>query len=91
MVRGVFDCRVLVFFSSFAARDIFVIVRNLAAVVLVKKHNQIFDSDEFFGQRQITELIRTSAGPPWGKHLLVAVKKWRKSNDLDDDLTFLEI
>ena len=49
------------------------------------------ESNEFFGQKQITQLIRASAGPPWGKHLLEAVKNWRKSNDMDDDLTILEI
>ncbi len=51
----------------------------------------INESGKFFGQRQITELIRASVGPPWGKHLLEAVKNWRKSNDFDDDLTILEI
>jgi PAS domain S-box-containing protein len=49
------------------------------------------ESEELFGRRQITDLIRASAGPPWGKQLLEAVKNWRKSNDLDDDLTILEI
>jgi serine phosphatase RsbU (regulator of sigma subunit) len=49
------------------------------------------ESKEFFGRRQITELIRASAGPPWGKHLLEAVQSWRKSKDLADDLTILEI
>lgn len=51
----------------------------------------INESNEFFGQGQIAQLIRASAGPPWGKHLLEAVKNWRKSNDMDDDLTILEI
>jgi PAS domain S-box-containing protein len=49
------------------------------------------ESNEFFGEKQIAELIRSSAGPPWGKSLLQAVKDWRKSNDMDDDLTILEI
>ena len=49
------------------------------------------ESEEFFGRKQINELIRASTGPPWGKHLLEAVKKWRKTKDLDDDLTILEI
>ena len=51
----------------------------------------INESKEFFGQKQIDQLIRASAGPPWGKYLLVAVKNWRKSSDLEDDLTILEI
>ena len=51
----------------------------------------INESKEFFGQKQIDQLIRASAGPPWGKHLLEAVKNWRKSSDLEDDLTILEI
>ena len=49
------------------------------------------ESNEFFGPKQISQIIRASAGPPWGHHLLEAVKKWRKSNDMDDDLTLLEI
>jgi PAS domain S-box-containing protein len=48
-------------------------------------------SNEFFGQRQIVELIRVSGGPPWGKRLLEAVKNWQKSKALEDDLTILEI
>jgi len=51
----------------------------------------INESNEFFGQKQITQLIRASAGPPWGKHILEAVKNWQKSNEMDDDLTILEI
>jgi hypothetical protein len=50
------------YFFHHSQPDIFVIVRNLAAGVLVKRHIHIFDSDEFFGQKQITELICTSAG-----------------------------
>ena len=49
------------------------------------------ESKEFFGQKQITQLIRRSAGPPWGKHFLEAAKNWGKSNDMADDLTILEI
>ena len=51
----------------------------------------INESNLFFNKKQITELIRSAAGPPWGKHLLKAVKNWRKSKDMDDDLTILEI
>jgi PAS domain S-box-containing protein len=49
------------------------------------------ESDEIFSHMQIAELIRKSAGPPWGEHLLKAVKKWRKSGKRSDDLTILEI
>lgn len=51
----------------------------------------INESNEFFGQKQIIQLIRAAAGPPWGKHILEAVKNWQKSDDMDDDLTILEI
>ena len=55
---------------------------------LIEATNQ---SKEFFGQKQITQLIRRAAGPPWGKHFLEAAKNWGKSNDMADDLTILEI
>jgi PAS domain S-box-containing protein len=49
------------------------------------------ESEEIFDRKHITELIRSAVGPPWGEHFLEAVRNWRKSSDLKDDLTILEI
>jgi len=49
------------------------------------------ESGKLFGHKQITDLIGASTGPPWGKDLLEAARKWRKSGGMGDDLTILEI
>ena len=46
---------------------------------------------EQFGTERLTDHVKDSTGPPWGKNLVHKVKSWRGDIEANDDLTVLEI
>jgi serine phosphatase RsbU (regulator of sigma subunit) len=49
------------------------------------------EKGELFGEDRLVDYIQKTAGPPWGRGLLDAVKAWQGTVEASDDLTLLEV
>ena len=49
------------------------------------------ENNDLFGNDRLADHIKNAKGPPWGKGLLDAIRRWRGNSSASDDLTILEI